>query len=276
MVMGNATYSKDDVMTDQAPVVSPAPPVTDQRLYCPSCEYNLTGLTRPECPECGRVVDWEAARRIRRQELGEVATAWERWPWYAKPPAFVITALHCAFLPWSFARRLAFRPRLAWPLIFGVICLVWIALWGPERWYVAAGVLAQILLQVVVFSALFPLPRRRFPVRYWLAVSCYTSYPVLIEALAGGPAFLLIELPPTTWPPDAESSVWPFSLVSGWTDTSPVATFLFYLWCFNLMVIAWRNLPTRRRWRAALLPFVLLVLTVVASYVGAWIGETLD
>ncbi len=30
---------------------------------CPKCGYNLTGLSRPRCPECGQVFDWTEVRR---------------------------------------------------------------------------------------------------------------------------------------------------------------------------------------------------------------------
>lgn len=31
--------------------------LTDSGLRCPSCEYNLTGLAEPRCPECGKPID---------------------------------------------------------------------------------------------------------------------------------------------------------------------------------------------------------------------------
>ena len=33
-------------------------------LFCPQCEYNLTGLTQDLCPECGRPFDREEIARL--------------------------------------------------------------------------------------------------------------------------------------------------------------------------------------------------------------------
>lgn len=37
-------------------------------IFCPKCRYNLTGLTRDVCPECGEAFDGEALRRQVRFE----------------------------------------------------------------------------------------------------------------------------------------------------------------------------------------------------------------
>jgi len=37
-------------------------------LRCPLCEYELTGLTEPRCPECGYAFDWAELRRAAAEE----------------------------------------------------------------------------------------------------------------------------------------------------------------------------------------------------------------
>lgn len=46
----------------------PKPPTptkdpVDERLYCPKCAYNLTGLSDSQCPECGTAFDRKNLRR---------------------------------------------------------------------------------------------------------------------------------------------------------------------------------------------------------------------
>ena len=35
---------------------------SDEKLFCPKCDYNLTGLAGRICPECGSEVDREQLR----------------------------------------------------------------------------------------------------------------------------------------------------------------------------------------------------------------------
>lgn len=57
--------------SDSPDAVPPDPPDWDritEEIRCPLCEYNLRGLTRPRCPECGYRFDWpeilDPARRL--------------------------------------------------------------------------------------------------------------------------------------------------------------------------------------------------------------------
>lgn len=49
---------------------------TEEALYCPICEYNLTGLVESRCPECGEGFDRDELNRPANAEVA--ATPWER------------------------------------------------------------------------------------------------------------------------------------------------------------------------------------------------------
>ncbi|MBN1341692.1 MAG: hypothetical protein JXQ73_03380 [Phycisphaerae bacterium] len=57
----------DDEGALRAQSPSPAPADDDVEIHCPNCKYNLTGLTKGRCPECGQafnraeLIEWMAA-----------------------------------------------------------------------------------------------------------------------------------------------------------------------------------------------------------------------
>jgi hypothetical protein len=55
--------SQAAVEAEAAVVAAPLVPLADVRIYCPDCDYVLTGLTENRCPECGREFDAERLRR---------------------------------------------------------------------------------------------------------------------------------------------------------------------------------------------------------------------
>lgn len=48
-----------------------------ERLSCPACDYNLTGLTSTRCPECGEPIGVERRRRLSGTEE-QSAVPWDR------------------------------------------------------------------------------------------------------------------------------------------------------------------------------------------------------
>lgn len=249
-----------------APQAPTSPP--DEPLRCPTCEYNLTGITSAQCPECGTVIDWNALRAERERERTRPGTCWERWPWYLKPAGFAVTALHVAVTPWIFAAQLPSRPRLRWPLAFALLCVGSVGLTVFRdgdgdlfyMWVIAS--ISCIGGQVILFRLILRPRHVKHPWRYWLAVSCYTSYPLPIQALAALPAYILF----------FETPVWPFSEWSDWTDIDIVTSILFWLWWADILVIALIRSRRKDVWRVALLAVMLLALAVGVSYLGFYAG----
>lgn len=243
---------------------------SDSGLYCPRCEYNLTGLTESRCPECGTTINWDAVRRARDAEARRTGTCWERWPWQLKPVGFLATAFQAALLPWVFARQVPSRPRLLSAFAFLAVCMVAGSLVAAHfstgqrdicMWVVGVG--SHVLLQTFVFGLALPLPRLKRPFRFWLAVTCYTSYPLLLEGL---------DAPPYILPFHKESNLWPFARFYG-NGTALLTSIVYYVWWVGLAVIAFVRLPQRHRRRVVVVVLAVLAMTVVSSYSGCQLGS---
>lgn len=260
-------------MQPASPIASPP---SDEDLLCLACEYNLAGLDSSVCPECGTPIDWPGVRRARDRRMKWPPVPWERWPWHWKIPGFVMTAMEVALEPWRFVRRLPDRPRVAYPIAFFIICLAWQVAWfdildvgGREGMAYPIGVGTQVLAQVLLFGLLIPVGRIRVAFRFWLVVSCYTSYPLLVEAFSEAlPAILFedaakLDFVSTIWPFDPAPDVW-------------VPTVMFYLWWSNLLVIGALAAPNRHRRRAILVILALPMLVVGSSYSGCYLAGMLD
>ncbi len=243
----------------------------DSGLRCPRCEYNLTGLTGDRCPECGTTIDWDTVRYARDVESKRPSTCWARWPWHLKPLGFFVTAIQAALLPWAFARQLPSRPRWIAPLVFLAVCILiglltakqFSGAGGRDLCMWVVGVASHVVLQTLVFGLILPLPGIKRPFRFWLTVTCYTSYPLLLEGFSA---------PPFILPFHRESSIWPFAVFCGDTPAW-LTTILFYVWWAGLSVIAFVRLPQRHRRRAVILVLAVFVMTVVSSYSGCEVGS---
>jgi hypothetical protein len=76
-------------------------------LRCPACEYELTGLTRRVCPECGRIFDPHAIWQGEREKFAARSM---------QIPAYVLYGV-LAFLVLISLPQILKNPRIALPLL---------------------------------------------------------------------------------------------------------------------------------------------------------------
>lgn len=160
---------------------------------CPRCEYDLTGLPAPRCPECGLEFAWEEVARI----APPARIAFERHRGWLRVPAFVATWATVLFAPWVFARQIVRRVSLRSALLFAALCyllglLGWLlepeAEWADfYGWWLVVAIYLPV--QTAVLTLLDPSGWRRWlsSYRFWLAAGGYMSAIALVEALFGQP-----------------------------------------------------------------------------------------
>lgn len=175
------------------------PSVADSGLRCPECEYNLTGLTDPRCPECGTTFDWD---EVRQAAACPPRIAFERARRWRKIPAFWVTWATVLFAPWIFARQIIQRSSWRHGLAFGAICFAGTALAYfsdldtdfHATWLCTAiiCILAQSLWLSLFDPAVWRAPRATL--RFWMLAGCYTSAVMLTEVVQGPPPLFLEDL----------------------------------------------------------------------------------
>jgi len=182
-------------MADQ-PIPQPdlVTPPTDAGLRCPQCDYNLTGLSEPRCPECGEAFDWE---QVRRAAANPPRIYFERVRGWRKVPGFFVTWATVLFAPWIFARQIVQRSSAAHAAVFLVVCFASTLLafffgcgWPTfAAWLTTAAI--YIVLQAIGLS-LLDVSGWREPLatlRFWLLAGCYTSAVMTTEFAPGPPFF---------------------------------------------------------------------------------------
>ncbi len=169
---------------DEAPAVD---------LRCAACGYDLRGLERLRCPECGAAYpSIEALREAQRPRLAfETARGW------SLPLGFAATWFQSLFLPWRFAQAVQTSTN-AGALGFALICFATTLLsllFGSEIGFVAAWVITgglYIVAQAIALTIIQP-ERGQRPIgavfASWLRVGAYTSAIVMTEFAIGPPLF---------------------------------------------------------------------------------------
>jgi len=267
------------------PLCSPVTSVlVDEGLRCPRCEYNLTGLTQPRCPECGVEFDWDEVRAT--ADRGP-PIAFEQARSRRKVAAFIKTWATALFAPWVFARQVAARAGLRDAMIFAGVCfaLTQVAPWSWEIapvWLTTAA--GFVLLQAAWLTVLHPRGWRKLKSTYrlWLIVGCYTSAVMPTEILLGPPMLLL-----------SESINALLGRSNGWYTISffdrwPRLEFFIFavqlaLWlasvtiCYRRVLIVYSGRAARVNLRSVFAAVTLLVLYAASvEYLGQAIGGVLD
>lgn len=254
----------------------------DTGLRCPECEYNLTGLAEPRCPECGGQFSWDVVRALAEDRP---VIAFERARGWRKVPAFFVTWATVLFTPWVFARQAVVRVGARDAVVFGLACFAATAGGfatdlGPEFWATWICTAAVYVGFQAVWLTLLDWPNWRRPMwtlRFWLLVTCYTSAVMATEFVHGPPPVFLEDLwtlihgnRPSGW--FDEMYEWDVDAVVWWAQLGLWLAALAFVYAARLRRARY---PATVVWPAAVIVAVsLLVLySATLTYVGTAFDE---
>jgi len=159
---------------------------------CPTCEYNLTGLTEQRCPECGEPFDWDD---VLSRAADPVTIAFERSQGIGRLRGFAVTWATVLFAPWVFARQICQHVSMNAGIAFGAACCIPIIVRAamdfdfPSFGAWLATIWLHILAQAIMLAAFDPNSLREGwrAIRFWIAVGGYTTAVVVTECYEGPP-----------------------------------------------------------------------------------------
>jgi hypothetical protein len=250
--------------TTDTPAPGEAAP-TDSGLRCPACEYNLTGLSEPRCPECGTSFTWED---VRLAAANQPTIAFEQVGGWRKVPAFFVTWAMVLLAPWIFARQAVRRVSLRHGLVFGAACFVPVTLRyaldsgfdaSYPTWVCTAAI--YLVLQALLLTGIDPggwrAPREGF--LFWLAVGGYTSAVVVTECFQAAPLVAISEI----WEGMVDFVRGTLTLREAYYLVRPDVPWLGWVqiavWLAGVVCCYWRRLRKRRVARGTTLAVCVLV-----------------
>ncbi|MBN1345877.1 MAG: hypothetical protein JXQ73_24520 [Phycisphaerae bacterium] len=246
----------------------------DEALFCPVCEYNLTGNVAGRCSECGSLFDRERLIEARRL-AAEALMPWERKGELSVWRRFVRTLSISCVRPHRFTLALSVQPQRSRASSFMLACLTLFGLYGAATagmlWWssprfkselppflvligeLALGIVAATIAVAGAFAAAYPIAGGQRRLGPWLGIVCYAGAHWLLVWTAF-PAMVVVQ-----WYTKGLA----FRFVDDFTTIFFFACFL--LWAFTLSAVA------RSRVRTAFGKAMTLVLAIVVGGL-TWAG----